>query len=611
MIALAVFWALTTAAHADLPKASLRSMEVWEDPGAQAGIAEVAALAQAQPERFRKTSGTYAGGNSSAALWFKLTLDLPIGDWWLVVLPPFLDDVRLYEPSADGFSERRAGDRQPFSIRETPYRGFCFKMVGDNTGSRTVFLRVTSTSSLLLSPRILNAEELLVTSQFEYGWLLCLIGLMALTAFVSLLSWHDLGDRIHLLFAGSLIIQAVIHSASSGFVAQYLLPDWPLIADGTLSLSVLVGFWLFALFNIDFLDITKRDRVVMMIFRTLQWSALAGIGGLALGYYSEAISVLRWLFVLATLAAIPQVFRLWHRRLPGRVMVVGVTLLNSAGVLLTILMNMGFLPASMLMQHSAYLSAFGTVVLSHLAILARYNRLREERARFERDAALEHAMRLEQEAFIDLIAHEYRTPLSILNGNVELLQQDHLDAPTADRLTRMTAALQRLESLFNRALVREGWETLRPVKLRSLDLTALLHAILADLAPPFSGRSIETHLDPDLRVNADPELLKVILRNLLENAAKYGAPGKPVAISARRRDDHIELAVTNRFFGTLGMEPSRLVERFTRGENSKNQDGQGLGLALVQHLAADMVASLTLRIVRPGHFEACLAFRAE
>lgn len=81
----------------------------YVDSGGKASVEEVAELAVRQPAAFTATPGYYNGGYSAEVKWLKFTVSAPPGEWWLAVLPPFLDDLRLYEPSAHGWIEHRAG----------------------------------------------------------------------------------------------------------------------------------------------------------------------------------------------------------------------------------------------------------------------------------------------------------------------------------------------------------------------------------------------------------------------------------------------------------------------------------------------------------------------
>ncbi len=134
---------------------AVRDLAVLVDPD---GNETIASIAVGDPARFIPLrGGSLTAGYRREVHWLRFALAAPVGDWYLDILPPFLDDLRLYVPDPDqpgGFSERRAGYLLPFSAREVPYRGFIFPLRLPAGQGHLFYLRLATTSSSVLVPRL-------------------------------------------------------------------------------------------------------------------------------------------------------------------------------------------------------------------------------------------------------------------------------------------------------------------------------------------------------------------------------------------------------------------------------------------------------------------------
>lgn len=185
-------------------------------------------------------------------------------------------------------------------------------------------------------------------------------------------------------------------------------------------------------------------------------------------------------------------------------------------------------------------------------------------------------------------AHELRTPLAALRMRIQLMQRQQAATPPApvdlqglrnevDRCTALTEsllALARLDPERPEALVRE------PV-----DLEALFERIAA-ARPAASGTEPTLRLDArSLSVRAHPALLESALRNLLDNAVRYGDAGGRVEIGAEAVGGAVRIAVRDDGPGVSAADRARLAERFFRVLGT-GQAGSGLGLSIVARIAA-------------------------
>jgi two-component system, OmpR family, phosphate regulon sensor histidine kinase PhoR len=209
-------------------------------------------------------------------------------------------------------------------------------------------------------------------------------------------------------------------------------------------------------------------------------------------------------------------------------------------------------------------------------------------------------LRLVEEMRSDFVAnasHELRTPLASLSGFIETLQGPaRNDAPARDRfLAIMKEQATRMARLIDDLLSLSRIEQKAHIHPdNSVDLGALVRQVADGLAPLAHEREVEVKIAnqaTSLLVPGDRDELIRVFENLIENALKYGAPGRRVDIMLAREPANggaKEAVVSVRDYGP-GIAPEhlpRLTERFYRVDisESRAQGGTGLGLALVKHI---------------------------
>lgn len=186
------------------------------------------------------------------------------------------------------------------------------------------------------------------------------------------------------------------------------------------------------------------------------------------------------------------------------------------------------------------------------------------------------------------IAHDLRTPLSVLRSELEALQDGVvvLDEAALARLHAEVLTLSKLVSSLRTLSLAEGGGL--PLKL----VTLPLEPFLARLCESFQARAAEAgtavtlqRVSPDLTVTADPDQLSRVIGNLLDNALRYAAPA-PVELGAEARASGVRLWVRDHGPG-LPEDAERLFERFFQGDSSRTRDdrgekGSGLGLSIAR-----------------------------
>ena len=215
-------------------------------------------------------------------------------------------------------------------------------------------------------------------------------------------------------------------------------------------------------------------------------------------------------------------------------------------------------------------------------------RLQENRIELEeQNARLRESERLKSE-LISIVSHELRTPLASILGFTTLLREREFDEASRRRyLEIIDDASRRLNTLVNDFLDAQRVDEGRlELTFAELDLKRLL----GEQVRLFEGQSERHDIDletaPDqLSIRGDRDRIAQVLGNLLSNAIKYSPDGGRVRVDARRRNDHVRIAVGDEGLGIPQAEQARVFTKFFRGEaGASGISGSGLGLALSREI---------------------------
>jgi signal transduction histidine kinase len=209
----------------------------------------------------------------------------------------------------------------------------------------------------------------------------------------------------------------------------------------------------------------------------------------------------------------------------------------------------------------------------------------------EMAAALAEAEQLRKNLMAD-VAHELRTPLSVLQGNLQAILDDvyELDKTEIAHLYDQTRLLSRLvDDLRELALADAGQ---LHISLQPTDVGKVLRAAYDSLAPAAEaqGIALTLRIADDLPwVYADPDRVAQVLHNLLDNALRHTSASGSIALSASPTSDVVEITVGDTGEGIAPAELPHLFDRFWRADRSRSHAGRwaggsGLGLSIAQSL---------------------------
>ncbi|HLO86435.1 MAG TPA: ATP-binding protein [Nostocaceae cyanobacterium] len=186
-------------------------------------------------------------------------------------------------------------------------------------------------------------------------------------------------------------------------------------------------------------------------------------------------------------------------------------------------------------------------------------------------------------------AHELKTPLAILQGELELiLQQASPGSELQQSLSNLLDEVRRLSVIVRKLLLLSLADA---GQMRLYQTQVNLSQILADLAEDIEMLAphleVQTAIIPNLWVRGDRDLLTQVVQNLISNAVKYNLPTGWVRIETKCQENIIFLTVTNSSQTIPARDRERIFERFYRGDPSRNRqiEGIGLGLSLSREIA--------------------------
>lgn len=189
--------------------------------------------------------------------------------------------------------------------------------------------------------------------------------------------------------------------------------------------------------------------------------------------------------------------------------------------------------------------------------------------------------------FIANVSHEFKTPLSVIEGYAMLLQDDRLTAQEReDYLNKILVNTRRLNTLVGNILMLSKMETKPlPEQYTRFRLDEQLRQVVAQLEPQWSAKGISFRVRLDeVELLGWEQVLPYVWSNLISNAIKFSPSGSVIALTLLEQRECAVVTVSDR---GCGMEPDvqeRIFEKFYQGDTSHKAEGNGLGLALVRQI---------------------------
>lgn len=199
------------------------------------------------------------------------------------------------------------------------------------------------------------------------------------------------------------------------------------------------------------------------------------------------------------------------------------------------------------------------------------------------------------------VSHDIKTPLTSIINYVDLLQKGDMDEKTRQEyievLSRQSARLKKLiEDLVEASKASTGNIQ---INWAEIDANMLLEQAIGEYGDKLDKAGLKvvfTGSDTPAVVMADGQHLWRVFDNLLANISKYAMPGTRVYASVIRGDGEVRMEFKNISRDPLNVSSDELMERFVRGDSSRNTEGSGLGLSIANSLCTLMNARFTISI---------------
>ena len=198
--------------------------------------------------------------------------------------------------------------------------------------------------------------------------------------------------------------------------------------------------------------------------------------------------------------------------------------------------------------------------------------------------------------FTAAVSHELRTPLARLLTLLETTALPGEDVPAL--VERARGEIDQITELIDEVLFLSELESgARVVSLGATAVKPVLEETLDELAERAAraGVALRLESDDDVELAIRPRMLRVVVRNLAENAIRYAGPGSTFALSVERDGETVLLSGRDDGMGIEEAELPRLFERFYRADQARASRGTGLGLAIVKHIVTQAGGTVEAR----------------
>ena len=601
-------------------------LEVLEDASSRLSFAEVLSLEYQYS--FKPLPGFFNKGFGVQTVWLRFQVSRQHSfppEAFLSLGPPVLDYVTVYVQvmeQADlpaSYRVYRLGDHVSARDSHRYHPEFVIPLSLPEQQMRWVYIQVKTTSNLALMGSIKPDDLLAYDTNMTLALQFFMLASFLLLGFIALVFGLRLKNLLYCYFALYLFSLLGNRLATTGILSLLL----PSLAHNVDEMMVNLGgglAWVFlALFGYKLYsdDLTRNQRSIFwgilvatdVAFLSLPWmptsvfSKTHLIIGLCLIVYLLYLDIViakktsrggRWLYRLAFMVLF-------------------------FGSLMQILRLTNWMPITYLGLNIIQMGAFGNIVLFSMA-MAEQIRLDQQSALLaERNAkqnaeamAVEMTFELRQKQqdleqtlerqsrFVSMVSHEYRTPLTIIRTNLDLLskKKHDPDGTLAFAVNKMKRAISRLVEVLEINLDKAKFtdDSFR-LSLEKFALADFVEEVIHQAKEFWPERPLSLSQDDtdEMIVLGDPKLMKTVILNLLDNAVKYSPERTAVEVNLYRQGNECILSVTDHGLGIAPEEWDRVFEKNYRIPGNNHVIGSGIGLYLVARIVQEHQGGVSIR----------------
>ena len=553
---------------------------------------------------FQPYQGLLTRGYTASTYWLKL--QIPARDEKVLVVrirPPYVDHIELHDPLLKSGSEppRLSGDRHPKTAGDYLSLNHGFLIPGSDT-PRTIYLRVQSTSSMLLHTELLTPLEAARSDRRQELVYSAYLGLLVAFLAWAFLQWTSSRELLIVIFLAKQAIVLMHALAVQGYLPilfqeTFRPPYNDTVTSGLAIAHVLSG----AVFLLMLLREFQPVRWLWWLMASMLLAYGPIIGAFMLGHIRWAMQMNAAMAAIAALGTLLLALsaRAWQSPQSiqpplSRRLFVALFIAMFLGSQAAVLPHLGGMQAAEWTLHYLVFGGFSTslIMVTLLSVRSRnlqkgYQQAELQMKLFEQRAMDERLRREEQEQFLAMLTHELKTPLAVARISLDASGLRDLHG------TRIGRALNNINAIVDRCIVADQMEHSRLApRAVECDLTHLMINCIEGCEEPDRVKVLERMAAP---VYTDSGLMGICISNLIDNALKYSPAGSSVEVSVQSQDRGFVLAVRNAIAQAALPNPDQLFSKYYRGPNAFSKSGSGLGLYLSQRLAGQLGARLSHR----------------
>lgn len=571
-------------AHASEP--ILISQAYWADESGTATLNDV------KRADFKPFEGSLAKGYKPFALWVKLRIGGVDGTepLALVVQPAFLRQIELFDPAMNGSGQPVTPLVSGRDANITPTNHIGFNngfVVPSSREPRDLYLRVTTTTTLAVDISVKPLAEAEFDGQLAAATLSVYFAFLSAFLLWAVVSWAVRRDLLYGLFALRLLFSILHLSIMTGIMRYFL--------SGELNASIRDNIYNFVLVSVIAVTATFDFKLISEFgvprwLQKIAWSLLALPAAclvlLLMGQTQTALRVNALVVVVVVVMNVAMAFSARNRDMApyGQMAINTIRIgyvLMAIIVIAPVLIVANVVHTGVPVIKVVFLHALITtlILFAVLSIRARQKDLLAQQSLIqyeikERELRQESERRAEKERFLSMLVHELRNPLSVIrlrtggsSSSSKAVHQAALD------MAQIIERVEQSETLDHASV---------HVQKTRLDMGNVLRE-LADEHP--AAPRVDVEVSTVLTVETDEDILRRIVKNLLDNAWKYSPDASRIGIALAERSadgvDGIQLKVLNEV-GEVGVpDAEKLFTKYYRSKGAHRRPGSGLGLFLV------------------------------
>jgi len=586
LLFVAFIWSFSSAAWGD---DFIVARAVLEDPTGSLSIADAAGA------KFLPSTPILAKGYTDSVHWLRIVVR-PRDDGGELILrirPSFLDEIKLYEPdpaAPDGWKVRVTGDRTPYLEREraSTVLGVAIRPVQPES---VYYLRLKTTSTSMLHVEALTPHQAQLKdirlNLYQTAYLGCMLALLvwAINDYLSsrqrVVAWFGIHQAIHIVF----------NFVYLGGLAPLLESYSPDFVDHLTSFIVWTNCLFATIFHRILLTPFAPPRIIMRVFDAIILMILGDLAVMAFGYMRFALYFNGLMVIWVIPVGLVMVFSARNEAAPGRRILRTVYSVQAVLLLITQLPVLGWTHAIEWNLNIVLVQGAVAACLMFILLHLRSRQLRHKGqqallklALTQQQLDMERSQRETQNRFMSMLNHELKTPLSVIRMALAMKEITAFVKNVAQQ------SVQDIDALIERCLQADRLEQQQLIpKRQSCRVEQMLDELRTASAMP-QRLVIQAEALPEL--DTDPQLLRIILSNLIDNALKYAKPQSAVRIDVSLFEHQGQRGILKRIAnasGTAGMpDPQRVFDKYYRAPGAQGKSGSGLGLYLVRSVTEQL-----------------------